>query len=280
MSKLFEKTVCLSVTFHMAGDSRIGDINEIETDANRGRLNLSKKIFRSENYKAMQQIQWKTKEWIQKRALPSPLRHGTFLLPKSMVDEVIQKLDEQTEAYNKIADAFIAEYPTLISESKKQLKSQFNEANYPSAKEMRSRFWVSRMFVKFGNVSGVDQSKEIQSAIDDIQSTLRMGMLELVDKLQVMLGERKDGRKAAVRKGTLDAFNEWLEMLPKKNILEDTELEELANKARLLLKGNKQSDLRDIDSVRSKVKKEMGAISDKLKSMIVACPRRSFDFEE
>ena len=280
MSKLFEKTVCLSVTFHMAGDTRVGNLASIETDADRSRLNLSKKIFQSDKYKAMQKVRDTTKEWIEKRSIPSPLRHGTFLIPQPLIDEVIEKVNEAEAEFNKLANLFVKEYPSLVKEAKELLQSQFSEGNYPDANFMRSKFWVSRMFVKFDTVKGIDQNKEIQDAIEDIKGTLRMGMLGLVEKLGKMLGDRKDGRKSAVRKEAIQAFNDWMELLPKRNILDDEELKTLAEKAKSLMKGNTQSDLQTVEGIRSKVRKGMNDISKQLRTMIEAAPRRSFSFEE
>jgi polyhydroxyalkanoate synthesis regulator phasin len=264
----------------MAGDSRVGDLTSIETDADRSRLNLSKKIFQSKNYRKMRRLRWLTKLWIMNRAVPSPLRHGTFLIPQPLVEEVLGKINEAEEQFNKLADEFIEEYPVLVKEAKDLLQSQFRKENYPNPKSMRGKFWVSRMFVKFENVKGVNQNKEIQDAIEDIRGTLRMGMLELVEKLGKMLGEGKNGRKSVVRKEAIQAFNDWMELLPKRNVLDDEELKSLAEKAKSLMKGNTQSDLRDVEGIRSKVRKGMGDISKQLRTMIEAAPRRSFSFEE
>jgi len=280
MSKIFQNTVCLSVTFHKAGDHRKGDKEAIETDANKRELSLTKKIFRSRAYRDMWKLNFKTKEWIARRAVPSPLRHGTFLIPQQLVDEVVEKVKEAEEKFNELADQFVKEYPALIEEARNSLQSQFNEANYPSAKVIRSKFWVSRMFVKFDAVKGVEQNKEIQDAMDDIRFALREGLLELVSKLQGMLSEKKDGRKCGVRSSTLDAFNEWVELLPKRNILDDDELKGLAEKARSIMKGKTKMELRDNMGLRKEMSSKMDEIGTQLKTLLEVCPRRAFNFEE
>jgi len=282
MSTIFDKTVCLTVTFHMPGDSRHGDMGDVETDANKSELALRKRIFRSDSYRECWMIANKTRKWIEKRSVPSPLKAGTYLVPQGLVDEVEEMLGVAQAAFYAEADSFIAEYPFLIKQAEGRLGSQFDPRNYPPVDVMRRRFRVERMFLDFAPArpGGIDQEQELEGALLEIKAALRAGLLELVQKLTNMLGDRKDGKKKGLRDTALTAFTEWMDLLPARLVVDDDELKGLADKAKAIMAGKAVADLRDIESVRSQVRTELANVGEQLKGLLKDMPARAFSFDE
>src|SRR3990172_5607830 len=126
-NELFDKTTCLSVTFHMPGRNRHGSLDKVTTEAEKSELVLTKRIFDSDNYRKCVRIAVKTRDWLNTRALPSPLKEGTYLIPIALLDSVESKMSEIKTEYAKAADAFILEYPGLILEWREKLKDQFDQ---------------------------------------------------------------------------------------------------------------------------------------------------------
>ena len=281
-NNIFQNTVCLSVGFHAPGAHRKGDINSVQTEADKQELSLSKRIFDSEYYQANRRVRAAAKAWLEKRSVPSPLRNGTYLIPAVLLDEVNAKLNEVIAEYNKTADDFAEEYPSLIEVWQEKLKDQFNAANYPSKQEIRRRFWVSKMVLDFApsRPGEIDQSAEIEEAVLEIKYALRNGLLELVNRMTNMLGERKDGKKKAFRSETLEAFTEWMNLLPARLVVDDKDLMTIAGKAKKMLEGKSVDDLRDLEKVREQVRDGLEKTAAKLQGMLKDMPVRSFGFDD
>jgi len=194
-----------------------------------------------------------------------------------MLNDVEKRLDEVTDEFNELADQFVNEYPALIEQWREKLGSQFNPNDYLSVEEVRQCFSVNRFFVDFRLPSEIDQNNEIESAINEIKLALREGLLELVQKLADMLG---DDKKCRVNSRTIERFQQWLELLPKRNVLDDTELRELAEQAKSLMAGKSAEDLRDYEAVRNQVREGMRRIANKLQESIEQLPVRRFVLED
>lgn len=280
MSNVFKDTVCLSVTFHMPGDTRPGNMAGIQTQADQSELRLRKHIFRSDSYKECWRIARKTRQWLERRSVPSPLKSGTYLVPRTLLPEVEEMLGVSQAAFNAEADSFIAEYPWLIERAKERLADQFDQRNYVPAEVFRRRFWMERMFIDFAPAGGVDQQEELKQAIEEIKTALRCGLLELVQKLAGMLGERADGKKRSLSSNALAAFTEWMDLLPARLVVDDDELKALADKAKAVMSGKSADDLRDVGTVRSQVKQELDGVACQLQALVKDMPSRAFGFDE
>jgi len=275
-----EKTRCLSVTFHIPGDSRKGSLGDVSVDADKSELRLQKKIFRSESFRKAQIVAIKTRQWIEARSLPSPLRSGTYLIPESLIDSVEEKLKEAKNEFNIAADAFCNEYPTLIENARERLRGQFSQNNYPTVEQMRQKFWMERFFLNFTPSNKIEQTEELSRAIDEIKAALRCGLLELINKLSGMLGEKKNGKKRAVTDKALQSFNEWIALLPNRLVVDDDELKKLVDQAKELMNGKSRTDFRDIESVRTATRKGLQEVGEQLRGLLKDMPSRSLSFDD
>jgi len=282
MTTLFYKTICLKVQFRAPGTRRHGDLTDIDTDAQKTELALSKRIFDSETYQLNRRIRNQVKKWLERRSVPSPLSNGTYLIPVQLVDDVNRKLDEVRVEYDASADKFVEEYPALIDVWREKLGSQFNADDYPSPREMGRRFAMERMILNFSPArpGEIDQSAEIESAVNEIKAALRYGLLELVQRLSGMLEEGKDGKKKRISSSSVDQFNEWMELLPARLVVDDEELKAVADRARKLMTGKSVADLRDIEKVRSQTKTGLTKIAQRLEKLVRDVPSRAFGFDD
>jgi hypothetical protein len=266
----------------MPGRSRHANKESIQTDADKKELVLTKRIFDSENYRKCIRIAVKTRNWLNSRAVPSPLKEGTYLIPLALLDSVEAKLQETISEYKEAVAEFIAEYPQLIEQWKEKLGSHFDASNYPSPESMKKRFSIERMVLNFSPArpDEINQSAEIEQAIVEIKAALRAGLLGLVQKLAGMLGERKDGKKRGFQDQALDGFKEWMELLPARLVVDDKELMKLAERATKLLAGKSADDFRDMDDVRVQVKSGLEKVGERLEGLLKYMPTRAFGFDE
>jgi hypothetical protein len=282
MSSIFDKTYCLIVSFHAPGPHRHADMSEITTDADKKELSLSKRIFDSETYQANRRVRTATKAWLEKRAVPSPLRNGTYLIPVTLMDSVNEKLDEAIVEYKATAEAFVLEYPSLIEQWKEKLGKQFKAADYPSQNKIRRRFGIDRMVLNFSPArpDEINQSAEIEQAIVEIKVALRAGLLELVNRLSSMLSERADGKRKGFQGKALESFTEWMALLPARLVVDDAQLMKLAEQAKKIMAGKSTDDLKNIEQVRSQVKAGLEKVGAKLEGMLKTMPGRAFGFDD
>jgi hypothetical protein len=282
MSTIFDKTVCLSVTFCRPYVYRQAGMKDIETDGDKNELHLTKRIFTSENYRKCESIAFSMRKWLATRSLPSPLRDGTYLIPQPLLESVNAKLEEATGEYNAAADAFTAEYPGLIEEWKEKLGSHFDADNYVTPNQIRRKFRLARMLLNFSPAcpDEIDQREEIKEAILEIKVTLRAGLLELIQRLSNMLGDRKDGKKKGFRSEALEAFTEWVDLLPARLVVDDEQLKNLAEKAKKIMAGKSADELRDLDQVRDKTRAALEDVGNKLQKLLKDMPARAFGFDE
>lgn len=278
----FRNTVCLSVTFHRPASKRNGNLDSVSTKADKEELILSKRIFNSEAYQACHRINLNTRRWIEARSVPSPLRNGTYLIPVGLIDSVYEKLDEAIEEYRVAADEFAKEYPSLIKKWEEKLADQFDRNNYPDARDIRRRFFVSKIVLDFSPTSqgGIDQNAEIQEAIDEIRSALRAGLLELVSRLSDMLTDTTDGKKKRFSRKALERFSEWVSLFPDRLVVDDPQLVKLVDQAKKILDGKKLDDLRDVDKVRNQVRGSLEKVGGSLQKLLENRPSRSFSFDD
>jgi hypothetical protein len=94
---------------------------------------------------------------------------------------------------------------------------------------------------------------KMAEASDEIQQVLRASMSELVGHMRERLQEDPTGKPLKFKESTVSKLVEFLDMFELRNVIDDSELTDLVNKARDLLKGVDAEDLRTTAHLRTKV---------------------------
>jgi hypothetical protein len=109
--RVMDDVVVLDVTFHRPGINRRADLSLVDTESDKDMLCLSKTIVDAKEYVKVIHYSGDVRTWLSKRALPSPLKRGTYLVPVGSVEEVCQYLDQAEERYKAKAEEFLRVYP-------------------------------------------------------------------------------------------------------------------------------------------------------------------------
>jgi hypothetical protein len=133
--------------------------------------------------------------------------------------------------------------------------------------------------VQDGYQNRLNELKQAYSR-EAVKAALRCGLLELVQKLAGMLGERADGKKKRLSTKAVEAFSEWMDLLPARLVVDDAELKALADKARAVMAGKSPADLRDIGAVREQTRKELEDVGKQLAELVKDMSSRAFGFDE
>ena len=307
MSKLFDETVCLGITFHRPGchrqerrtktgevEVRMADANGNESKPDQSQLRVTKRIFKHAAYKAAADIDHKLDCWLKNRSLPSPLKRGTHLIPVKMLDEVYERLRSDKVEYEAKADELILAYEGAKDEARGRLKELYREEDYPSPERLRAAFWVEQKLFDFspageGKLSEAIYKEERQKwngimdeAETEVKVALRQACLDLVSHLSDILTPKADGKKKRIFQSTVDKMVEFFDLFDKRNVLNDDELKKLVGKAKSFVRGDELflEGLKNSDDIREMVRTRMEEVKEKLIPLVEEGPRRAISFEE
>lgn len=289
---LKDQTVILDLVFRRPTIVRPSRTGTFDTDADRRWISVHKQIVKSDHYKEACVIAGNFIQWLRLREVPSPFKRGMHLIPLTLVDEVYAKLDDVEQKYIAKAEEFLAEYEDCKAEAKERLQSMYNEANYPSVDYLRRGFGVERRLIDFsvpgqGKVGSAIEVLERtkaqqrwQEITEEVAYAMREQLRELIAHLADRLEPGVDGKKKALHESAITKVLDWMGTFKNRNILEDSEAEELVRSAKAVLMGNPVSVIRDNASLRASLQSEMNKVKMKLDTLLVNAPARRISFEE
>jgi len=124
---LAKKTVCIKVRLSMMGNTRKVSTAQIEADADKDLLRVSKQLMDSEELKAISRFDGEIRRYLYNICLPFDI--GIHLLPIAALQTVEQRLRDFAEDRRQLVDAFLAAYPSLCQEAAKRLRGLYNLAD-------------------------------------------------------------------------------------------------------------------------------------------------------
>src|SRR6266705_2654135 len=126
---LAKKTVCIKVRLSTMGNTRKVSTAQIEADADKALLRVSKQLVDSAELKAITRFDGEIRRFLYNTCLPFEI--GIHLLPIAALQTVEHRLRQFAEDRRQLVDAFLAAYPSLCQEAAKRLRGLYNPADYP-----------------------------------------------------------------------------------------------------------------------------------------------------
>lgn len=285
---MWENAVCLSITMRRPGITRRLSDDQYEVDADKSTTRASKQILDCHEYDKVKKIDTAFKTWLNAVALPcSYIRGGMFPVALASVEMIDEKLESYKVDRQVAIDEFMAVYRTRIEDQKTELRSLFNEADYPSDDAMRDAFAVSSSYVSFDTPSNLKTLKDgffakekqktekrLNDAADAIEHAMAVGLQKLVDHLADKLSPSTDGSKKIIRDGAVNNVLDFLETFSTRNITNDDELSVVVEQAKSVLEGVDGKQLRKNAEVRHDITNKLKAIGETLGGMVTTRKRR------
>lgn len=283
-----ENAVMLLMSTHAWGNRKKADIQKIETVADKKFLSVSKKLIDSEAYRKITSLQNNSYEWIKNQSVPAFVVRGAYLFNQNMVEEVEEYLKSKNEElFNKIED-LVAEYQLKIIEAETLLGDQFNVNDYPEIEEIRQAFWYEWKWVVFDIPEGLPQKVfEAEKAkaenmwkesAEQISQSLRQAFAKLINHANQMLVPGEDGKNKRFKNSSFDAIDEFIATFKNRNIVNDTDLENLVNQAKAVLNGIEDpQQLKKDEDLRDMINYNFNEIEKALDTMIETKPGRKFN---
>ena len=290
--QLSDKAVLLNLIMHRPDMTRCADLGKVETACDKGMLSLSKKLINCSSYKKARNYGTIVRAWLSARTTPSPIGRGTYLVPLTLLDSVMEYLSNAEIAYAKLVDEFIKDYPAVCEEAQERLGDQYDPTEYPKDEErLRAAFWMEYHLLdlgtpnqdKLGKALWESEKKKAQAlwqdATVDIQNALRTSFRDLVKHLADKLEVAPDGKRKKFKDVSVENVNEFIKLFKQRNLTDDAELNKLVLLAKSVMSGVKPVDLRESDGIRSEVKEQFDRVTKRLDSMLVDKPSRKIDFD-
>jgi hypothetical protein len=201
---LARKTVCIKVRLSTMGNTRKVSTSQIEADADKDLLRVSKHLLDSAELKAISRFDGEVRRFLYNICLPFEV--GIHLLPVAAIEVVEEKLRHFDTQRQELVKAFLATYPALCHDAAKRLRGLYNPADYPPPSDVEREFGFAWQYVSFGvpdQLKGISQevwqqerekaAQRMAEASSEIQQVLRETMAKLVQHMAERLKVGEDG---------------------------------------------------------------------------------------
>src|SRR5947199_5219606 len=260
---LAKKTVCIKVRLSTMGNTRKVSTSQIEADADKDLLRVSKHLLDSAELKTIGRFDGEIRRFLYNICLPFEI--GIHLLPIAALQTVEHRLRQFGEERRQLVCAFLSAYPSLCQDAARRLRGLYNPADYPPVEDVAREFGFSWQYVSFGVP---DQLKAISSEVweqerekaaqrmaeasAEIQTVLRESMAKLVQHMADRLKEGSDGKPLRFKETTVSNLVDFLTNFEFRNVTDDNKLQTQVAQARELLHGVTAHDRRTTSDLRVK----------------------------
>ena len=288
---LARRTVCIKVRLSTMGNTRKVSTSQIEADADKDLLRVSKHLLDSAELKAIGRFDGEIRRYLYNLCLPFEI--GIHLLPVAALETVEQRLRQFRTQREELVTAFLCVYPSLAGDAGKRLRGLYNPADYAPVDKVERQFGFSWQYVSFGvpdQLRGISQevweqerekaAQRMAEASSEIQLVLRESMAKLVQHMAERLKDGADGKLLRFKETTVSNLVEFLQNFEFRNVTDDYELQKIVTQARSLLEGVGADDLRTTGDLRAKVQQGMASLANELDTMMTRTGGRKFRFEE
>jgi hypothetical protein len=198
---------------------------------------------------------------------------GPRILPNALFGKFSDEFRTLKRDFNEAADRFAAAYPGFVAERKKALNGLYNEADYPSAEDIRSKFNLELTILPFPDAADFrselddDTVAEIREQLQiRTSSVIDNAMKHTVEQIADTVGrmaerlkaydERKPGEKAGFfRDSLVENVRELADLLPAFNLTNDARLTAITERIKAELCTEDAADLRENEGARKSVQK-------------------------
>jgi hypothetical protein len=199
---------------------------------------------------------------------------GARLLPTAALLDYQKTMQRHKDEFNRLVDAFLDKYDTLVAGAAFQLGTLFDRNEYPSRGKVAQRFRMETSFTPLptGGDFRLDIESEVQrelvrqyeekldaqlaAANQDSWTRLYNAISKLSDRLTV----DEDGKKRTFHDTTVTNAVELCELLHVMNITQDPSLTKAARKLAEVLSDVTPKELREEDSTRALTKTKVDEI--------------------
>jgi hypothetical protein len=199
---------------------------------------------------------------------------GARLLPTAALMDYQQTMGRYKQEFERLVDAFLDKYDTLVAGAAFQLGTLFDRNEYPSRGKVAQRFRMETSFTPLptGGDFRLDVESEVQRELiaqyeDKLDAKIKAAnqdswtrLYNAISKLSDRLTVDEDGKKRTFHDTTVTNAVELCELLHVMNITNDPALTKAARQLAEVLSGVEPKDLRESAGFRMATKQKVDAI--------------------
>lgn len=199
---------------------------------------------------------------------------GARILPIAAFADYGARMRALAEAFNAAADAFVADYPRLKEQARRELNGLYSEDDYPSQDAMRRRFAVSISRYPVPNKNDFRVSlpeaamRELRSEVErDVKGAAMVAIRDLWERLYAAVShmvERLSNPDAIFRDSLVENVVEVCTLLPKLNFMGDPALDAMRDQVSRLISNLSAQRLREDKALRADVAAEAAVIQSRM----------------
>lgn len=296
-ANLFENTIAVSVSFDGLSIRRTANLEGVEVDADKDRVELKTRILQCPEMRAIRNLRSNLRRLIsdRRRGLTLParvFRDGVFLIPVSMFEEVDTMLQNHAATLTALVNDLSDVYEQRIAEDKLKLRSKFNVKHYPAKSALHAVWGIewryfslapSAVLAKVSPAAySAEQAKVAEQMTEignEIIVSMRGAAAEIVAKMRDALGNGEDGKPRVFRDSQVENLIEFINLATKKNVMNDEALMLKLAEMRSLLK-NTGEEIRSDADLRAKLQQSVSAIAIDLTALVEEAKDRSIRLPE
>jgi hypothetical protein len=297
---LQKEAVCLSVKLGMLRTKRRIQTEQIITDADKEMVHVAKSILESPELQAIDRWHGQVRSYLKSRCLPSPFRHGVYLIRLTLVSEVMEKLGEFERGQKELIETFMTYYTGVYEQRtdansplRQRLQSLYDPSDYPAPERVRRAFRFETQLWEIGTpgaLKSLDRAlyerelAKMQNVWDEARNAITQVLLKEFRDMTKRLADRltpgEDGKPKVFRDSLVGNLQEWLDVFDQRALTDDDDLVALVQKARALISGIKPDTIRESEGLKAEVAQEMQLITERLDACIVEKPGRLIDLDD
>ncbi|MDR3427775.1 hypothetical protein [Silvimonas sp.] len=207
--------------------------------------------------------------------------NGDRVLTRMLYVPFIEEHGKLVREFRNAVNHFIGtDYPQAISQAEFRMGTLFNSDDYPSADDLRHRFYVAL------DIDAVSEANDFRVAldsdqVDEIRENMetamkqRLGnaMREVWTRLADTLGhfaEKMGDEKAIFRDSTVANLLELIDILPGLNVIDDENLTAIHANLHHIFTGYEPKELRKFPEIRKNAASEAQRILDEMQGFMSA----------
>lgn len=232
------------------------------------------------------------------KANPSRIREGLFVVAKPLVQEFEDKLAAALkELKEKYLPPVLEDYLPAKERAKNTKVKEgglgpiYDERDYPLSSELAEMYGFSWQWLALGVPDDLPAAlraqaaekleKQFTEAAEEVKDALRISFQKLIEHAVSCLKPGDDGKQRVFRNSMLENIQSFIDVFSARNIMNDTELGALVNKAQDVLIGVPAIDaLRKDANARETTLKAFEEVKAILEPLVESKKSRRFNFEE
>ncbi len=264
---------------------------DIETDADRKMLHVSRDLYDSDELRALRHFASQARSFVRERSSQSFLRSGMYAVKLKHVEEIKTHLESQLARLRELTEEFIAVKDVRQQEAKEKQGSLYRENDYPNAATIRAAVrweWrtlsldapttlrqISEDFFREEQAKARRQAEQI---MQESVSATRAETLRLVESVLASLKPDEDGRAKAFKAPVVTKVTKFVELL--RYQADDPERDTVVQEMQAALQGVDPKEIREDDAYRTALAGRFDRVRETLAVLVGQKPKRAIDLSD